>query len=198
MRRTGVALEFLEHGVTQRPLGQHALDRMLQHSTRKALLQLAQGGCPDPARIATMAVVELALQLVAGDPDLFDIGHDNEIPGVDMRRIDRLMLAPQAVRDGAGKTSEHLIARVDDVPIALHILRFGGIGLHAEILRKARKKAGPRAKRSSGFNFAKSWIIIRHCSGCQTTAGAETSPPQCKKTRPRWPRKHSAKGGGWR
>ena len=48
-----------------------------------------------------MTVIELVVLLVAGDLDLVDVGDDDKIAGVDMRRIDRLVLAAQAMRNAA-------------------------------------------------------------------------------------------------
>jgi len=133
MRRTGIAFELLEHRVAQRPFRQHALDRLFQHPSGEALLHLAERGGADAARIAAVAVVELVLGLVAGDLDLFDVGDDDEVARIDVRRVDRLVLAAQPVGDRAGEPAQHLVAGVDDVPIPLDVLGPGGIGFHGEI-----------------------------------------------------------------
>jgi hypothetical protein len=40
------------------------------------------------------------------------------------------MLAAQAMRDRAREPAKHLVAGVDNVPIPLYVLCFGGIGFH--------------------------------------------------------------------
>ncbi len=77
-----------------------------------------------------MTVIELVFSLGARDLDLLDVGHDDEIAGVDMRRIDRFVLAAQPQRDRAGEPPQHLVAGVDQIPFAIDVLRLGGISLH--------------------------------------------------------------------
>ncbi len=143
MRRAGIALELLQHGIAERPFRKHALDRFLQRPTRKTLLHLPEGRRPDAAGVAAMAVIELVLVLGSRDLDLLDVGHDDEITGVDMRRKDRLVLAAQPQRDRAGQPPKHLVTGIDQIPLALDILRLGGISLHFDEIRM--KKAGKTA-----------------------------------------------------
>ena len=56
-----------------------------------------------------MAVVDLVLGLVAGDAQLVDVDDDDEVAGVHVRRVDRLVLAAQAQRDLAGEAAQHLV-----------------------------------------------------------------------------------------
>ena len=77
-----------------------------------------------------MAVIELVVGLVAGHAQLFDVGHDDEIAGVHVRRVDRLVLAAQTQRDLAREAAQHLVGRVDDVPIPRDVGGLGGEGLH--------------------------------------------------------------------
>ena len=125
MFRTGVALQLLEHRVTQRTLGQHALDRLFQHARRKALLQLREIGFVDTARVTRMTVILLVLGLVSGHAQLLDIDDDNIVAGVHVRGEDWLVLAAQTVRDLAGKAPEHLVRGIDNVPVALDFVRLG-------------------------------------------------------------------------
>ena len=141
MGGTGVTLELLEHGVAERPLGQHPLDRMFEHAAWKALLHFAECRGPDTARVTAVAMIELVFHFVAGHLDLLDVGHDDKVTGVDVRGIDRLVFAAQTMRDRAREPPEHPVAGVDHVPIPLYVLRLGGIGFHPK-LRESPGSAG--------------------------------------------------------
>src|ERR1700674_2787324 len=78
-------------------------------------------------------MIKLVVLLVAGDLDLVDIGHDDEITGVYVGGVDRLVLAAQAMRNTACQAPEHLVIGVDDVPIPRNVLRLGGIGFHGKM-----------------------------------------------------------------
>src|SRR5690554_1825016 len=70
MLGAGINLELLGHGVTERALGQHALDRFLERTTGKTLLHLLEVGFSDTARIAGVTIVLLVMRLVAGHDDV--------------------------------------------------------------------------------------------------------------------------------
>src|SRR3546814_14031316 len=74
------------------------------------------------------AVVHLVGQLVAGDVDLLGVDHDDVVAGVDVRGVDRLVLAAQAMREFGAEAAEGLAGGVDDVPVALDGLGLGGEG----------------------------------------------------------------------
>jgi hypothetical protein len=78
-----------------------------------------------------MPMVELVLGLVAGDPDLVDVGDDDEVARVHVRRVDCLV-APRKC-DAGGEAAEHLVGRVDDVPSA-RCRGAGRKGFHRRIL----------------------------------------------------------------
>src|SRR6516165_8927806 len=130
MRRPRVALELLQHRVAERALGQHAFDRLLEHAPGKTRLHLREARRADAAGVAAMPVVELVLGLVAGDLDLVDVGHDDEVAGVDVGRVDRLVLAPEPRRDLGCETPQNLVRRVDDEPLALDVGGAGGERFH--------------------------------------------------------------------
>jgi hypothetical protein len=68
--------------------------------------------------------------LVAGDADLVGVDDDDEITGVDVRRVNGLVLAAQTECHFAGDTSEHLVGGVNHKPLVLHFGRLGAEGLH--------------------------------------------------------------------
>jgi hypothetical protein len=47
-----------------------------------------------------------------------------------MRRVLGLVLAAQAAGNLGGEAAEHLVVRIDEVPVMAHVLRLGGKGLH--------------------------------------------------------------------
>src|SRR5690606_16834696 len=75
-------------------------------------------------------VVHLVGQLVAGDVDLLGVDHDDVVAGVDVRGVDRLVLAAQAARELGAQAAPRLAGGVDDVPVALDGLGPGGESLH--------------------------------------------------------------------
>ena len=79
-----------------------------------------------------MAVIELLVELVAGDVDLLRVDHDDEVTGVDVRRVLRLVLAAQRVRDRRSEAPEGLAVGVDDVPLASDLSGLGVVGLHRQ------------------------------------------------------------------
>ena len=117
MNTTGVALELLDHGVAQRTLRQHALNSFFQSTLRETLLHLAKRGFIDTARVTRVTVILFVFGLVTRHTQFFNVDNNNEITGIDMRGVLRLMLATQAARNFTG---------VNDEPVALDFMRLGG------------------------------------------------------------------------
>ena len=69
------------------------------------------------ARVARVPVVHLVVELLAGDRDLLGVDDDDEVAGVDVRRVLRLVLAAQRVGDARRETPEGLALGVDEVPL---------------------------------------------------------------------------------
>ena len=115
-------------------------------SSGPALEHLAEGARPQPARIAAVAVVELRVALVAGDPDLLGVDDDHEVACVDVRRVLGLALAAQRVRDLGRQPAEGLALGVDDVPVALAGLGCGDEGLHRAEKPRTNRRATARRR----------------------------------------------------
>jgi hypothetical protein len=79
-------------------------------------------------------VVDLVVGLVAGDPDLLGIDDDDEITGIDVRRVDGLVLAAQTEGDFTGHPAENLIGCVNHKPLMRHLSRFGAEGFHGSLI----------------------------------------------------------------
>src|SRR5207237_9087678 len=84
---------------------------------------------PQAARIAGMTVIELVVELVAGDGDLLGVDDHDEVAGVDVRRVLRLRLAAQRVGDLGRQATEGLALGVNDVPAARDLARLRVPGL---------------------------------------------------------------------
>ena len=97
-----------------------------------------------PSGIAGVAVVELVVELVAGDRDLLRVDDDDEVAGVDVRRELRLALAAQPVGDLGREPAEGLALGVDEVPLARDLARLGAVGLHVREDRRAATKRPAR------------------------------------------------------
>jgi hypothetical protein len=116
VRGTGVDLELAELLGGEPVAGTHALDRLAKDLRGPALELLGPGPDAQPARVAGVTVVLLLLELVAGDGDLLRVDDDDEVAGVDVRRVLGLPLAAERVGDARGESPEVLALGVDDVP----------------------------------------------------------------------------------
>src|SRR5215204_5120888 len=126
----GVDLQLRDLPPRQAVLRKHALDRHPENFLRPARHLLAQRSRADAARIAGVPVVALLVELVARDLDALGVHDDDEVAGVDMRRVLGLALAAQRVGDPRREAAESLALGVDEVPVASDLARFGGIRLH--------------------------------------------------------------------
>src|SRR5918996_2125785 len=136
---------------TREPVArQHALHRLAKDLRRPALELLAQCAAAQAARVARVAVVALLVELLAGDGDLLRVDHDDEVAGVDVRRVLRLVLAAEGVGDARRQPSEGLPLGVDDVPVARDLTRLCVPRLH----EKRGQTRRPPAR--DGSNYADS------------------------------------------
>src|SRR5581483_1414192 len=131
MLRAGVDLELAELGVAERALGQHALHGLLDDALRMIGEHVAELGHPEAARILGVAVVDLALELVAGRTHLGCVDHDDVVAGVAVGRVVGLVLAAQAAGDLGGEAAQDLVRSVNHDPVALDGLAMSEDGLHA-------------------------------------------------------------------
>ena len=77
-----------------------------------------------------MTVVFLAGGLGARHADLVSIQDDDEIAGVDMGGVLRLVLALENMGGLGSNATQHLVSGVDDEPLARNLLRLCVIRLH--------------------------------------------------------------------
>ena len=86
------------------------------------------------ARVAGVAVVLLVGELAGTEVELGGVHDDHVIAGVDMGRVDRLVLAPEEAGGLRGDAPEHEAIGIDDVPRALDV-----VGLGAECAQRIRQ-----------------------------------------------------------
>src|SRR5437867_3194928 len=142
MLRARIDLELQQLLPREPVLREHSLDRLAQHLGRPPLELLAQRTHLQAARVARMPIDHLLVELLAGDLDLLGVDDDDEVAGVDVRRVLRRALAAQLVRDLSSQTAEGLALGIDDVPASLDLARLCVVGLHL-----TRKEGGQPVRR---------------------------------------------------
>src|SRR5690606_25520267 len=131
MLRPGVDPELLAHLTAQLVLGQHPLHRELDDPLGVLLDHAAEGDEALAAHVATVPEVRLLVGLVAGEAHLRGVDDHDVVAGVQMRRVDRLVLAAQDAGDAAGEPAEDLALGVHGPPAALNVGFTGCVCLHS-------------------------------------------------------------------
>src|SRR5438046_1443370 len=137
-----IDLQLQELATGEPVLREHAADGDSQDFLRAALELLAQRATTDSTGVAGVPVVTLLVELVARDVDLLCVDDDDEVAGVDVRRVGRLALAAQGVGDAGREPPEGLALGVDDVPLAGDLAWLCAVGLHSEKRRRSGASAG--------------------------------------------------------
>ena len=75
-------------------------------------------------------MVHLVGTLAAGYPDLVAVDDHDVIAHIHVRRVFRLVLSAQAVRDFSREAAERLVFSIDDEPVVLNIACLGAVGFH--------------------------------------------------------------------
>lgn len=130
MIRARVDLELAAHCAAELRLGEHADNGLLDETIGGPVEDLTDSAGLQATRESGVVVSVLALQLVAADGNLLSVDDDNEVTTVDVRRVGGLVLATQQVRCLNGKTAEHHVSGVDDVPRVGHISGLRGVRRH--------------------------------------------------------------------
>ena len=121
MIRAGIDLQLLGHLTSQGALGQHADDGMANRELRLLSQQLAIGRGLDAAGIAAVMVLDLLVQLLAGEDHFVSVDNDHIVTGIHMGGIDGLVLPAKDIGHLAGNTAQHLALSIDDIPLALDV-----------------------------------------------------------------------------
>ena len=128
-----------------------------------------------------MPVVDLVGGLVAGDADLVGVDDDDEIAGIDVRRVDGLVLAAQTECHFAGNTSEHLVGGVNHKPLVRHFGRLGAEGLHEDLAGRSPRRTGGTARSSTAAADMATAAFGTACAG--GLSGQSAVKPQPRSAR---------------
>src|SRR5580658_6382224 len=116
-----VDLELAQHLPAQGGLREHATYGLGHGPFRAGRHQVTVSDRPQAAWVARVPVRTLVNELVPAQRDLGRVDDDNEVPGVYVRREDRLVLAAQQSGRLAGQPAEYNVRRIDDMPLSLDI-----------------------------------------------------------------------------
>ncbi len=86
-----------------------------------------------PAWIPGVSLIELLVPLVTGEHNLFDVGDDHVVAGVDVGRVRGPVFAHQNRRDLRREPTDNLGVGVDHIPVLDQFARFGLIAIHGEV-----------------------------------------------------------------
>ncbi|EGJ76843.1 putative 50S ribosomal protein L13 [Streptomyces sp. Tu6071] len=125
-----VDLQLREHLTAEGVLREHALDGLLDGLLRVVREEVVVTDRTQTARVTRVTVGELLGPLVAGEVHLVGVDDDDEVTGVDVGGVDRLVLAPQEAGGGRRQTAQDNVPGVDDVPLASHIAGLGAVRTH--------------------------------------------------------------------
>ena len=126
-----VNFELGQQHAPEAVLGNHALDGAVNEHLGLLRAHLRDGGVFLAALPAGIAHVFLGRLLLAGDADLLGVDDDDEVAGIEVRRIDRLVFAAQNVGDLHGQAAQHGAVGINDMPLALVQIHFRQIRFHA-------------------------------------------------------------------
>ena len=93
----------------------------------------------EAARVVRVGRVGLRVPLLAGEPDLLGIDDDDELAGVDVRRVFGAVLAAQDVGDLDRQPADDLVGGVDDEPISNNCFFLGHRRRHKSLRQKAQR-----------------------------------------------------------
>ena len=94
---TRVDLEFFEHRVTQRPLGQHTFYGNFKGPAWELILHLSERRLGDATRVAGVTEVFFVFRLIACDANLVGVNDHDEITSIYVGRELCLVFAAQVV-----------------------------------------------------------------------------------------------------
>src|SRR6266702_2860695 len=140
--RARIDAKIAELAPPERPMRQHALDRLLDDALGKfSLKNRPRGTLLDAADMASVVVVDLLLALPAREHDLGGIDDDDIVAAIDMRGEGRQMLATQPQRHDRREPADHEAGGVDHHPLLLDLGWLCGIGRHGTNFRRSSARA---------------------------------------------------------
>ena len=156
MIRAGVNLEFLSHMAAELVLGEHPANGRLEYAFGMALKLLLSGDLLESAWPARVMAIDLVLQFVSGEHDLFGIYDDDVIAHIEIGCISGLVLAHQHAGYVGGEPADGFAAGIDQIPLAglLEILTAWNVCLHDANLQICRRE-NEREEYESGVGVVK-------------------------------------------
>ncbi len=121
MLGTRIDLELAELVGSERVLGEHATNRLLDGARWVLLEEFGVLDGRQSTRETRVAVGELLSELRTGECDLFGIDDDDVVTHIHVLSEGRLVLAAKKNRGVAGQTTEDNVFGVDDDPFPLDI-----------------------------------------------------------------------------
>src|SRR3989304_1097176 len=118
-----VDLQMTKLFCPQAIMGEHPAYRPADDLFGPPIEKTAERFRAQAARMAAVAVVDLALALVAADRDARGVDDDDVVAGVEIGLVGRLVLALEDGRDARGETPERLAGGIDHVPASLDLVR---------------------------------------------------------------------------
>ena len=123
-----VDFELLEHLATQLGLGQHAADRQAVEFLGVVLQHVGELVALGASEVSAMSEILFVLKLVPAEERFLGVDDHHVVAAVDVGGEGGLVLAPQ-VGGGFGEdASEGLPFRIDQVPVALNLMRLDDFG----------------------------------------------------------------------
>ena len=119
------------------------------------------------AQVAGVVVVQLVVELVAGDRDLLGMQHDDVIAHVHMRAVVGLVLALEPQRNPRRQATQGFATGINDIPIAAHGRRLGEFGLH-------HGHFSPRRGPSREWNLKRRGSVLKDPALCKIRRGARS------------------------
>ena len=150
MLGTGVDFEFGELGAAEAVVRDHAAHGAFDEEFGSAGLAFFEGLAFVSANVAGEAGVNFGRGLFAGDANFRGIDDHDEIARVAMRCENGFVFAAQHVGNFGREAAEDLVFGINDPPVALDLLGFGGKSLHGKI---GRVEYGPGGAVSKAFPY---------------------------------------------
>ncbi len=132
MLRAAIDLEFTINRAAEAVVRDHSLDGLLDEQLRASCATLTEGFGLMSSDETGKAHVSFLGFLLSPDLDIAGVDDNDEITGVDMSRVDCLVLAAQEVRCLDGDVTQMLVLGVNDPPTAFDFGCFCGKCLHSE------------------------------------------------------------------
>lgn len=132
MKIAAINFQFPVNRAAEFGVGDHPADRALDEQFRVTGPSRFHVFGFMPAHISGKTHERFLVLFLAREPHFFGVDHDDEIAGIDVRRVDRFFFAAQKVRGFHGDTAEDLVLGVNDPPFAWDFVGFSGKRLHRE------------------------------------------------------------------